>query len=535
MAPIPLKTDLHISDEETDDEKTLLNENTYASRRSGQDVKGWDVFVVTPPEEEDETVISKAVDITLKAFKLFIYLFTFCIVLGSAVISKGTLFFMTSHVRRNKTLPVCHKGLGLERDKEYEVFLAEFERVPWIWSLFLVLAVPELFALFRSSRICLFKSYKKPKLASFVAVFIAETTYAVGLSVLVFVILPDLDVIKAAMLTNCVCFVPAVLALLSRHSGESKRPLKIIFDILAIIIQGTGFVVWPLTEIDSMAWLIPVSVTLVSVRWWENYIDMKSPIPFIRKLSTIKEDLRKSRYFAYIFLSIWKIIVIFCAMFGFLHLTMNDASLIFKVFASSLRSHSISVQQIKRLIPLEILPDIPTASPLDEQATIMSSTMTPIYIALIQIMASLLCYVFGKFACKICIQGFSFAFPISLTIPVCISMLIAACGVRTENVCFFEDIIPKYLFWTCPQGNFFQDFISSQYAWVWLMWLLSQTWITVHIWTPKCERLASTEKLFVNPMYCGVLIDQSVSLNRRRDDEGEIKSECYLNPTGTKN
>ena len=43
-------------------------------------------------------------------------------------------------------------------------------------------------------------------------------------------------------------------------------------------------------------------------------------------------------------------------------------------------------------------------------------------------------------------------------------------------------------------------------------------WITLHNWTPKCERLASTEKLFVNPYYNGLLIAQSIALNRRRDD-----------------
>ncbi|XP_054721541.1 LOW QUALITY PROTEIN: chitin synthase chs-2-like [Uloborus diversus] len=432
---------------------------------------------------------------------------------------------MTSHIRGNKSLQVCKRGLGLDRDKEYEVYLSEIERIPWIWAVFVALIVPELFALFRSSRICVFKSYKKPKLTTFITVFIGETFYAIGLSLLAFVVIPDLDVIKAAMLTNCVCFVPAILGLLSRYSGESKRPVKIILDIFAILFQGTGFAIWPIMETGPRSWLIPVSVFLVSIRWWENYLDKKSPLSFIRKLSAVKEDLRKSRYFTYIFLSMWKILVIFCAMFGFLHITMNDATFIYKGFVSSFRSHPIMVQQIKKFILANNLPDVPTASPLDDQVSIPSSVMTPIYVLLIQIMASLLCYVFGKFACKICIQGFSFAFPISLTIPVCISMQIAACGVRYEDVCFFEDFIPKYLFLTCPQGDFFQDFVSSQYAWIWLLWLLSQTWITVHIWTPKCERLASTEKLFVNPMYCGVLIDQSVALNRRRDDEGEIKSE----------
>lgn len=64
-----------------------------------------------------------------------------------------------------------------------------------------------------------------------------------------------------------------------------------------------------------------------------------------------------------------------------------------------------------------------------------------------------------------------------------------------------------------------------QHAWIWLLWLLSQTWITLHIWTPKCERLATTEKLFVTPMYNGLLIDQSLGMNRRRDDEADVKTE----------
>lgn len=72
---------------------------------------------------------------------------------------------------------------------------------------------------------------------------------------------------------------------------------------------------------------------------------------------------------------------------------------------------------------------------------------------------------------------------------------------------------------------FLNDFISRQMAWVWLLWLLSQTWITLHIWTPKCERLASTEKLFVIPMYNSLLIDQSMGLNRRCQDQTDVKTE----------
>lgn len=131
----------------------------------------------------------------------------------------------------------------------------------------------------------------------------------------------------------------------------------------------------------------------------------------------------------------------------------------------------------------------------------------------------------AKYACKIKIQSFSYAFPVNLTIPALIALLIAACGLRNEDPCFFRGTVPHYLFFESPPLHFLNDFIFKQYAWVGLFWLLSQTWFTLHIWTPKCERLAATEKLFVTPMYDSLLIDQSLGLNRRRDDQAELKVE----------
>lgn len=153
---------------------------------------------------------------------------------------------------------------------------------------------------------------------------------------------------------------------------------------------------------------------------------------------------------------------------------------------------------------------------------------TVIYVLLLQIVAAYLCYIFGKFACKILIQGFSYAFPVNLTIPVSISLLIAACGIRDGDPCFFSGTIPDYLFFESPPVFGLRDFTAREMAWAWLLWLLSQTWITLHIWTPKCERLATTEKLFVSPMYSGLLIDQSMALNRRRDDQADVKTEVSI-------
>lgn len=156
---------------------------------------------------------------------------------------------------------------------------------------------------------------------------------------------------------------------------------------------------------------------------------------------------------------------------------------------------------------------------------VLSNYLTPIWVFLINMVATYCCYVFGKFACRIFIQGFSYAFPINLTVPLTISLLIVMCGIYSRDDCAFDNAIPSYLFFNSPPVYFLHDFIASQHAWIWLLWLLSQTWITVHIWIPRCERLARTEKLYVKPMYDAFLIDQSIAMNRRRDDRPEKTEE----------
>lgn len=76
---------------------------------------------------------------------------------------------------------------------------------------------------------------------------------------------------------------------------------------------------------------------------------------------------------------------------------------------------------------------------------------------------------------------------------------------------------------------FLKDYLGNEMAWIWLLWLASQAWITVHTWMPRCERLAATDKLFAKPWYLGPLIDQSLLLNRTKDDENDIPIEVDFN------
>jgi hypothetical protein len=50
--------------------------------------------------------------VSLQIVKLLAYICTFIFVLGGAVLSKGTLLFMTSQLRANTTVDFCGESIG---------------------------------------------------------------------------------------------------------------------------------------------------------------------------------------------------------------------------------------------------------------------------------------------------------------------------------------------------------------------------------------------------------------------------------------
>ncbi|XP_046961040.1 chitin synthase chs-2 isoform X5 [Vanessa cardui] len=509
----------------SDDELLPLANDTYGgSQRTVHETKGWDVFREFPPKQDSGSMeTQKCLDFTVRILKVLAYTITFIVVLGSGVIAKGTVLFMTSQLKKDKRLAYCNKNLG--RDKQFIVSLPDEERVAWMWAVLAAFAIPEIGTLIRSVRICFFKSSRPPTSIQFIVVFIAESLHTIGMGLLFFVILPELDVVKGAMITNCLCLVPAILGLLSRNSRDSKRFVKVIVDMAAIVAQVTGFIVWPLLENKPVLWLIPISSLCISLGWWENYVTRQSPIGIIKSLGRLKEELNHTRYYTYRFMSIWKILLFLMCILLAIWIEGDDPAMFFQLFNPGFGPHNIVVEEVQIQLGSTIIPDLANATLTGDSVEVAAVYKSAFYVLLIQVFAAYFCYIFGKFACKILIQGFSYAFPINLVIPLVVNFLIAACGLRNGDTCIFHGTVPDYLFFESPSVFSLSDFISRQMAWIWLLWLLSQTWITIHIWTPKAERLASTEKLFILPMYNGLLIDQSMALNRKRDDHKDVKTE----------
>jgi chitin synthase len=158
----------------------------------------------------------------------------------------------------------------------------------------------------------------------------------------------------------------------------------------------------------------------------------------------------------------------------------------------------------------------------EENHTMDAYYSTTIWVTVIQVVSTILCYFTSKFVCKICIQSFSFALPISLVIPSTVSFLIAMTDFRAEPIdkCHLtNEFYPfEYMFWNSD----FQIFLLKKWYYycfiaIWVITALSQTWISISIWSSKSKRLASTEQLFVTPFYSSVIIDQSLAFNRRRE------------------
>jgi chitin synthase len=272
-------------DDFSDEETTPLTEPIYSgSQRSYMETKGWDVFRVLPPENDSSSEANqKWLGITVKILKVFAYFLTFTVLLVCGVVTKGTTLFMASQIKQGRTIEFCNQygdkrsgtDYDFKRNQEYEAKISTTERVAWTWCIFFAFLVPELSTLFRSGRICVFKTSRRSSLGDFFVVWLFESLHVIGIAMLFFIVLPELDVVKGAMLTNCLCFIPAILSLMSRHGKESKRWMKVMMDLVAIGGQATGFVIWPIVEKGS-TWTVPIAILLTSAGWWENYVDRRS-------------------------------------------------------------------------------------------------------------------------------------------------------------------------------------------------------------------------------------------------------------------
>lgn len=95
-------------------------------------------------------------------------------------------------------------------EKELAAVIPEEQIIAWKWAIVFAFAVPECGAMLRSWRLCFFKTFRNFEPKELGVVFLFESLHVIGVCLFAFKVLPELDVIQGAMLTNCLCFVPSI-------------------------------------------------------------------------------------------------------------------------------------------------------------------------------------------------------------------------------------------------------------------------------------------------------------------------------------
>jgi len=250
-------------------------------------------------------------------FKLFAYLLFFLIVLASGVVSKLSLLTMVN---------------AYKHPDQPDIYQAR-------WGLLLctALCVPYLLSFFACLQTVLFSSTDakgSPKLLVTLWVLFAEAGQSLGVILMVFKVLPEVENITGVCLMSCVSLVPGVLKVIfssRRDQTEFQRFLTISMDIVAVLLQISVWVVFFAvkkfdghftTESPNLAFVfnLILSTCLISLGQWENFTQVKytsNRLSFF--IQTQISDLRRHNAKIYLCVNAVKI----CVTFLFSYLLMS--------------------------------------------------------------------------------------------------------------------------------------------------------------------------------------------------------------------
>lgn len=286
------------------------------------------------------------------------------------------------------------------------------------------------------------------------------------MSIFVFRVLPTLEIIQAILVMNAISLVPSLLKLCfksqvekSDHINDSKNLLQkltnlkshtitlkvnILLNLVAFLMQISFYFLIFIPNLPfKNDWSVYVSIFLVSLSYWENFTSERliaSKQRFV-KLSQFKKSIECARHKTLLFVSIWKICLVLLFALIFHPNIFKDADYAFNN-DKRVNEHVIAL--------------------------------------ILNVISSFLCYYFSLLACKLCMQRTSFAFSLSISLPIFITSTIVVC----KNVFVDSFMFKNYYKWTCT---------NSSYQWFLLcgifLWWLSHLWVNKHVWLDVTHRL----------------------------------------------
>ncbi|KRX19438.1 ER degradation-enhancing alpha-mannosidase-like protein 1 [Trichinella nelsoni] len=484
----------------------------------------WNVFRAIPRDQDVHE--PRWIIIAAQIFKVIVYLVLFLLVLGTATLSKLILLLFVSHLRRGLYyIPCKFYDSNMFNARPSEKLPLTANTATWCyWTLWFAMCTPELLTFFRCLRNVIFKKTATPSFSDFFIAFTLETIQTIGMCMLVFSILPELDSVRGVMLLSALGLVPSLLNVLFNLQlfveeeptvkVSSRQLVHIIADVIAFLMQTSALWTWVLVDRTlKVRSMLAFSLFATSLRWWENYVDHSSQGSFaiLIKLGNLARRLQRSRYKTHVLLSIWK-----CALSLFCMLMIGGS-------VHRLRILFDFTDPFQHLNGSSTVGVGFTISNWSSSLSAYASTFRSLALGLI--CSSWACYQAARFACKVHMGKFSYSFPVVVTVPFTVAILLSLGEVRRLRPCFAVGWLTDKLYWNLSSyGQVWPDLLRDRAAWMWIFWFVSYLWIVAHLFAQQTLRLNKTDSLFVMPMYLGCFIDQSLCFNRRRQPHVRIRT-----------
>ncbi|XP_076379793.1 chitin synthase chs-2 isoform X2 [Megalopta genalis] len=509
-----------------DDLSESKNGHTISEQSVQQNVLPWDIFKQYSIKKESASMQKhKWLVIVMRIIKFLMYGIIFCIILCCSLIAKCAVLFAVSQLDEEQCTQLCNAYSEIKEDLGAKI--SKKGRIIWSWYIIFMFLVPECFNILQSIWYYIFKKNEKmPKKLNLAILLVLETFHPIGLALLLFYSLPKINSIEGAAICSCMSFIPVLINLISQNQKyvETSKMFVLILlcDVLALIAQGSGLILHSFLHYntnDALMWIFPISLLLSSCRWWINYVSDHSYCGFIRFLAAVRTDLENSRHLLQGYIAFWR-----CLIF------ILSASII-SMFKGIQFSEFFEFQGMNQY-NVELVPLLNCSVPTKAQGvkfhfednnfqqediyTPTVNTSTPLNIFLIQVFCGFLIYRIAIFAYKTQMHKFSVAFPISLVTPGTIFLIIMFSIGKDKDSCAFRDLLSDYLFFKEPVYSNMKDFFLNWRIWCWIVWWLSQIWISLQLWFDQKEKIAPVEKIFYNSTYDSLMIDQFIGLNKRK-------------------
>ncbi|VDI58932.1 chitin synthase [Mytilus galloprovincialis] len=506
-----------------------VHESDDPYEQKTEKVERWDVFRVTSEDNVSSSDLSCWKLVFKIARVIMISLFGL-IVLTTAVVSKITLTYMISNIN----VPMAtsdHNGTNLRTFFQTLNYPAKSTEVTWIWALLIAMVAPYFFSLFSCLRKLCFKRTSPLKVVPLIISLCVETLHSAGLFLLVFIVLPNFDPLTGILIALNVATVPGILKICFPQRtvkdeivpNASLTTVRIINAVSVLCHLGglglTGYYIYRVDQSNKILLVVTILAAIfTSIYWWENFIPKgESESSGMRQL---KRQFCRGKTKVLCISICWKMVLTLCVM----------PVVLVSPSCGENCTDFIFIRTTNKQGP-EIHNDILNTELTDFRNFCINFNWVPFLIAIVHVVMNGLCYKFAKAACKIIGQRLAFGLPLVLTPPIALSFVLGLQSTATMSVYGCE---LKFPMWDGDVTNIQEHIDDYWFVLVGgILSYLSLLLVTSHVWTPSKERLQPTDKLFVKPLYCGMLLDQSLLLNRRRIDD-EFLSASEFKYTKTK-